>query len=277
MVPQEQASRIAERVLRNLVRDDPPPRSRFLAEALEECTRASLGLVARERREASDPQRHRDSADQRYPANLDLDRLQRQDPERGFHDREWDRLPALLRPLAFAQLSRRGIAASDAEDVFLETLAEFARERVRDGRAPITDLTVFEEIVPLQSRMLQFRAIDWIRRRATLKNQPNTGESFDALVDDPDRPVQFADPASDGTPSFEEIYRHCREALEPAEWDLLVQLYIARSATIQDLIEDPEFCATLELKPGASASTRRRAVNARLETALSKLRKCLSP
>lgn len=276
-MPEETASRIAERVLRNLAQDDPPPRSRFLAEALEECARASLATVARERRDATDPQRHRDPEDQRYPANLDLDRLQAHDAERGFHDREWNQLPAVLKPLAFAQLGRKGITASDAEDVFHETLAEFARERARDGKAPITDISVFEEIVPLQSRMLQFRAIDWIRRRSTLKNQPNTGESFDAMVDDPDRPVQFADPRSDGPPSFEEIYRHCHEALKPAEWDLLVQLYIARSATIQDLIHDPEFCATLDLKPGASASTRRRAVNARLETALSKLRKCLTP
>lgn len=275
------AARIAERALRNLAVElsAPPPQPRFLASALEETTRHSTATVAAERRQAADPQRHHDPADTRYPANLDLDRLQRHDPQRGFHDPEWNRLPPLLKPLAFAQLAKKDILGPDAEDLFLEILTEMARERTSDRRAPITDLTVFEEVVPLQSRMLQFRSIDWHRRRSAIRNQSNTGPSFDALSDDPDRPMQFADPATaaHAHPRFEQIHAQCEEALTPAEWALVFELYVAQTVTIQDLVDDENHCASLGLKPGASASTRRRAVNAVIETALEKLRECLLP
>ncbi|BCX46551.1 hypothetical protein HAHE_04590 [Haloferula helveola] len=280
LVEKSLAVSVAERALRNAAIDaEDPSQPKFLAAALEETGRHASGTVAAERTSSADPQRHHDPADPRYPENLDLDRLQRHDADRGFHDSEWNQLPSLLRPLAYAQLAKKDIRPPDAEDLFLEILTELARPRGSDNRAPITDLTVFEEIVPYQSRMLQFRSIDFHRRRSALRNQTNTGPSLDALADDPDRPMQFADPGTEGgaPPRFEEIYAQCEEALEPDEWRLVFDLYVAQSVTIQDLVDDPEFTDTLGLKSGASASTRRRAINARIETALEKLRDCLLP
>lgn len=276
LVPEERAVEIAEQVIRNLALDfeQPPAEAEFTALVVQETTEATRDLVASERRRKADPQLHHDPEDRRYSANLDLDRLQRAHPERGFQDPEWNRLPDVLRPLALATLSRKGIKGADAEDVFSDTLVELVREREDSHSAPILDPTVFEELIPLHSRIVQFRAIDWFRRRSALKNQPNSGESFDALTGDPDRPLQFEDAGSQHL-SFEKIYTECREALSAVEWQLVYSLYVAQTATVQDLIQNDRFCEKLGIKPGASASTRRRAISEMVEDALEKIRENL--
>jgi DNA-directed RNA polymerase specialized sigma24 family protein len=276
LLPEERALEIAEQVMRNAALDFEklPAEAEFAARVIEETREATRDLVAGERRKKADPQLHHDPEDRRYPQNLDLDRLQRAHPERGFQDPEWNRLPDVLRPLALATLSRKGIKGADAEDVFSDTLVELVRERENSRSAPILDPTVFEELIPLHARIVQFRAIDWFRRRGALKNQPNSGESFDALTGDPERPLQFEDRAA-GPLSFETIYQECREALSPVEWQLVYALYVAQTATVQDLIQNDRFCAKLGIKPGASASTRRRAIAERVEEALEKIRENL--
>lgn len=275
-MPEEQATEIAERVMRNICLDyeELPPEVEFTARVIQETAEATRDLVAGIRRKEADPQRHHDPEDRRYSQNLDLDRLQRTHPERGFSDPEWNRLPDILRPLALATLHRKGIQGADAEDVFSDTLVELIREREESRRAPILDPTVFEEIIPLHSRIVQYRAIDWFRRKSALKNQPNAGESFDALTDDPDRPIQFEDVA-DGLLSFEKIYAECREALSPLEWQLVYHLYVAQSATVQDLVTNDAVCARLGIRSGASASTRRRVIGELVEGALEKIRENL--
>jgi hypothetical protein len=276
LIPEERAAEIAERVMRNIALDfeELPPEAEFTARVIEETSETTRGLVAGERRKRSDPQLHHDPDDHRYTQNLDLDRLQRADPERGFQDSEWNRLPEVLRPLALATLSRKGIKGADAEDVFSDTLVELVREREGSRSAPILDPTVFEELIPLHARIVQFRAIDWFRRRSALKNQPNTGESFDALTGDPHRPLQFEDGAA-GAISFDKIYSECREALSEVEWQLIYSLYVAQTATVQDLIQDDRLCAKLGIKAKASASTRRRAIAEMIEEALKKIRENL--
>ena len=276
LIPEERAVEIAERVMRNIALDfqEVPPEAEFTARVIQETSETTRDLVAGERRKRSDPQLHHDPEDRRYSQNLDLDRLQRADPERGFQDPEWNRLPQVLRPLALATLSRKGIQGADAEDVFSDTLVELVRERENNKSAPILDPRVFEELIPLHARIVQFRAIDWFRRRSALKNQPNAGESFDALTGDPDRPLQFEDGASD-TISFEKIYNECREALSPVEWQLVYTLYVAQTATVQDLIQNDRLCGKLGIKPGASASTRRRVIAEMVEAALKKIRENL--
>jgi hypothetical protein len=276
LVPEEKAVEIAERVMRNISLDyeEMPPEAEFTALVIKETAEVTRDLVAGERRKEADPQRHHDPDDRRYQQNLDLDRLQRAHPERGFSDPEWNRLPNILRPLALATLSKKGIKGADAEDVFSDTLVELVRERGDSRSSPILDPTVFEELIPLHSRIVQFRAIDWFRRKSALKNQPNSGESFDALTGDPDRPLQFED-ASDSQVSFEKIYTECREALSPVEWQLIYALYVAQTATIQDLIQNDRFCDKLGIKPGASGSTRRRVIGELVEQALGKIRENL--
>lgn len=276
LVPEHQATEIAERVMRNICfdYDELPPEAEFTARVIQETAEATRELVAGQRRKISDPQLHHDPSDRRYPQNLDLDRLQHLHPQRGFSDPEWNRLPQLLRPLALATLGKKGIHGPDAEDVFNDTLVELVKAGERSSNAPIQEPRVFEELIPLHSRIVQFRAIDWFRRRSALKNQPNSGDSFDALTEDPDRPMQFED-SSTGQLSFEQIYAECKEALSSREWQLIYTLYVAQSATVQDLVTDDRFCAKLGLKVGTSASTRRRAIAEMVEEALEKIRENL--
>ena len=276
LVPEEQALEIAERVMRNLAIDfeEMPPEAEFTARVMKETAEVTRELVAERRRIEANPQIHHDPDDRRYHHNLDLDRLQHRHPERGFQDSEWNRLPEILRPLALSTLGRKGIKGADAEDVFSDTLVELVRERENSRSAPITDPTVFEELIPLHARIVQYRAIDWYRRRGALKNQPNSGESFEALTDNPDRPVQFDNGAGDAI-SFEKIYAECREALSSTEWQMIYALYVAQTATVQDLIQNDRFCDKLGIKPGASASTRRRVIAEHVEQALEKIRENL--
>ncbi len=278
LISEEEAERIAEQAIRNVSFefDSFDDEAAFTARALEIAGEATRELVAEKRRQDADPQLHHDPEDRRYERNLDLDRLQRHDPSQGFSDREWNHLPDLLKPLALRTLHRKGITGHDAEEVFIDSLVELARIRSSDSRAPILDPTVFEELIPLHMRIVGFRAIDWRRRRTTLKNRPNEGDSFDALTSDPERPVQFEDPSMDpDAPTFEHIYKQCRELLEADEWDLVYTLFVAQSATIQELIEERGFCRRYGLKPSASASTRRRVLNDRIQGALAKIRKSL--
>jgi DNA-directed RNA polymerase specialized sigma24 family protein len=278
LVAEALATTIAERVIRNVALDydEFPTEAEFTARALEETMSATLALISQERRNRSDHQIHHDPEDRRYAQNLDLDRLQRRHPEKGFCDPEWNHLPAILRPLTFSTLSRKGIKGPDAEDVFSDTLVELIREREGSRHTPLLDLTVFEEIVPLHARIVGFRAVDWYRRRGALKNQPNTGDSFDALTDNPDHAVQFEDQSADPeTHTFERIYKECAEALSPSEWELIFTLYVTQSATMQDLIGDDAFCAKMGIKKGVSGSTRRRVLAELVEDALEKIRENL--
>ena len=278
LVSEDQASQIAERAIRNVSLDyeEFPTEAEFTARALEETASATRELVAKQRRESSDHQLHHDPDDRRYAQNLNLDRLQRRDPTKGFCDSEWNQLPQILRPLALATLTRKGIKGPDAEDVFSDTLVELVREREGTGESPILDPTVFEELIPLHARIVGFRSIDWYRRRGALKNQPNTGDSLNALTDNPDHGMQFEDHSSDPTNNtFERIYKECQEALSPAEWELIFILYVTQSSTIQDLIGDDAFCAKFGIKTNVSGSTRRRVLSELVETALGKLKKNL--
>jgi len=276
LVPEEQAAQIAEQVMRNIAMDfnELPPEAEFAARVIQETTEATRDIVAGLRRKQADPQLHHDPSDRRYPQNLDLDRLQRVNPERGFQDPEWNRLPQMLRPLALATLNRKGISGHDAEDVFNDTLVELVREREDSRTAIIQEPTVFEELIPLHARIVQYRAIDWYRRRGAMKNQPNSGESFDAMTADSERPFQFEDPAG-GEISFETIYNECREALTATEWKLIYALYVAQTETVQSLVVNDRICAKLGIKDGASMSTRRRVIAEMVEEALDKIRENL--
>jgi hypothetical protein len=257
-----------------------PAESEFTSEALELAAEESRLKVALDRREAGDPQRHHDPEDTRYPENLDLDRLQSHKGDHDFRDSEWTRLDPLLRPFGFHLLQRKGVKGHNAEDVYMETFAELARPKASNNQAPIEAIRVFEEIVPLFSRMIQFRAIDWRRKQTALKNQPNTQSSLDELTGKEEHAMQFEDPGAGpsltvGEMSFDEIYSECEEALEPFEWQLVFTVYVSQSATMGELLENSEMLQKLGLKARDSTSKKRRILNEFLEQSLQKLARCL--
>lgn len=275
LLSEDQATTLTEQSIRNLAIDYDtfPGEAEFSAKALLETLSTTLQSVATDRRKTSDHQLHRDPQDTRYERNLNLDRLQRHHPEKGFYDREWNSLPPILKPLALSTLNRKGIKGPDAEDIFVETLAELVRERQGTHHAPILDPTVFEEIIPLHIRIVGFRAIDFYRRKGSLKNQPNTGSSLEELTQNPDHAIQFEDRSADPEkPTFERIYKQCEEALSKNEWEIIFILYVTQTSTVQDLIADDTFCAKMGIKPGVSNSTRRRLLAEIIEQALEKIR-----
>ena len=257
-----------------------PAESEFTAEALESAFEESRLRVAQARTKALDPQRHHDPADQRYSANLDLDGLQEHRGDHDFRHPEWTKLDPLLRPFGFHLLKRKGIQSHNADDVFIETFAELARPKVSNHRAPIEAIRVFEEIIPLFSRMIQFRAIDWRRKQSALKNQPNTQSSLEELTESEDHAMQFEDSstgpsATIGEMSFDEIYKQCLECLDALEWKLVFTVYVSQSATLGEVVENPSTLQDLGLSPKDSSSKKRRILNEFLEKALKKLAKCL--
>jgi hypothetical protein len=256
-----------------------PSNAEFSAEAMEGAHDHARHNVAGDRTSKSDPRICHDPKDERYEENLNLDLLKKKGGE-GFSDREWNGLDPILRPFGFHLLLRKGLGNQDAEDVYLETFAELARERAKDGKAPIESIVVFEEVIPLFSKMVQFRAIDWRRKQGALKNQPNTQSSFEDLTEREDGAMQFEHEGSDpdraiGQLSFDEIYRQCGEALDEFEWELVFKVYVSQSATMGELCDDAETLEKLGLEPGHSVSKKRRILNQVLEGALEKLQKTL--
>lgn len=281
LLSDEAASTLAAEIFENLLDRYKlrPSDAEFSAEAMEGAHDHARHNVAGERTGSSDPQVYHDPKDTRYEKNLDLDRLRKKGKE-GFSDREWNGLDPILRPFGFHLLLRKGLGNQDAEDVYLETFAELARERAKDGKAPIESIVVFEEVIPLFSKMVQFRAIDWRRKQGALKNQPNTQSSFEDLTEREEGAMQFEDEGADpdrglGQLSFDEIYRQCGETLNEFEWELVFTVYVSQSATMGELCEDPAILEKLGLEPSHSVSKKRRILNESLEGALEKLQKCL--
>ena len=281
LIAKEAAASLATEIFENLLDryESRPLDAEFSAEALEGAHDHSRHNVCEERTEKDDPQLWHDEADQRYERNLNLIRLKKKE-RGGFTDREWTDLDPILRPFGFHLLLRKGLGNHDAEDVYLETFAELARERAKDGRAPIESIVVFEEVIPLFSKMIQFRAIDWRRRQGALKNQPNTQSSFEDLTEREEGAMQFEDESADpgrdlGSLSFDEIYRQCGEILTECQWHLIFTVYVSQSSTLGELCEDTEILGKLGLKPSHSVSKKRRILNEALEEALAKLQKCL--
>lgn len=282
LLPDAEAQSLVEDIFDRLLTrfEEMPPEPEFTSEALETTIDASRHKIGSTRTEKEDHNVFHDPDDRRYPANLNLDKLQKRDPEDAFTSREWTDLDPLLRPLTFHLLQRKGITGPDSEDVYNETFAELARLRVSDQKAPIESIGLFEEIVPLFSKMIGFRAIDWMRRRGTQKNQPNTQSSIEELTEREDHAMQFEEPGSSPYSSadelsFDEIYRQCEEALSTFEWQIVFALHVSQSDTMGELLEKPHILSELELKASDSTSKKRRILNEVLETALKKLAHCL--
>lgn len=259
-----------------------PSQAAFSAALLEEGYESSRHFVRTERTQEKDPQRFHDPADERYERNLDLDALQCRDGVDGesFPAKEWNHLAPLLQPFGFSTLFRKGIRDQDAEDVFIETFSELPRVKGSDRLAPIETIVLFEEIIPLFTKMLQFRAIDWRRRHSALKNQPNNQESYEDLTEFRENTRQFEDKSARafGDPAdltFDRIYELCENELSPLEWEIVFAVHVGQTHTMGELVKEEEILQKLSLSAADSVSKKRRVLNEHLHEALGKLAKAL--
>ncbi|MEM9081070.1 MAG: hypothetical protein AAGC74_10305 [Verrucomicrobiota bacterium] len=281
LLPPERASSLAESLM-NAALDDASAfdsEASFVAELLDSTSSQSKSTVAHDRRTENNPNCHHDPNDSRYDQNLNLDHLQSQDKSNTFNHPEWSKLLDFLTPFGLRELQKKGITHPDSDDVYSETFSELIREK-SGKKPPISALLVFEEIIPLFVRMIQFRAIDWVRNRNTKKNQPNTQDSVEGLQEAAQSSRQFADtkashPGLSDSLSFEEIYRDCHNVLTKFEWQLIFTIHVAESSTMGELIEKPRVLAQLGVTASDSVSTRRRRLNEALDQALTKLAKAL--
>lgn len=272
------AADLAERLINQELDSSSPLESEpsLVAHLIKCVTQSSKETVAHERLEFQDDNKHHDLNDQRYERNLSLPQLQKRNQDGEFNDPEWNKLLGFLKPFGHNELHKKGVQHQDAEDVYSETFAELIREKT-DKAAPISRLTVFEEIIPLFVRMIQFRGLDWIRSRHAKKNQPNTQESIEDLASEERGNRQFEDTretalGGDHPLSFEAIYYQCQEVLTPFEWQLIFSLYVSENATMGELLEDEKILQRLNLNKDDSSSTKRRRLNEQLDTTLTKLR-----
>ena len=276
---QEKILEVWDRILQRY--PEMPGKPAFSAALLEEAYETARHEVKGERKKQADPQLHHDPEDQRYDANLSLEHLQKRDSDGvSFGDSEWTRLVPFLRPFGFSTLLRKGVRDQDAEDVYMETFAELPRLKGSDQRAPIETIVLFEEIIPLFTKMLQFRAIDWRRKQSSLKNQPNTQYSFEDLTESQEKTRQFEDKSARayGDPSeltFDRIFELCEEELSPLEWELVFTIHVGQTHTMGELLEDEKILERLGLNLGDSTSKKRRILNENLHGALRKLAKVL--
>lgn len=281
-LPGDAVGELLEGVFLKIIDETPelPPRVELSASVLEKAKKAALRWVADERHRTGDPDLYRVTTGKNHPGNINLKALQQRGADGHFSAPEWDKLPRVLEPLGFSILQRKGVPTEDAKDLFSESLAGLVRGRGSDGKAPIELVTVFEELAPLFGTMVSHRVVDWSRKMKSLKNQPNVQHSLDELTDNPNRPLQVADPKTTrgkqpGDLSFEDIYYQCHECLDEFEWRLIYEIYVGQDMTRGDMIEDGSVLSAMGIKPSASPAKKRRHLKAHIESALANLAKCL--
>jgi len=165
------------------------------------------------------------------------------------------------------------------EDVFIDCLAALATLREKGSAAPIEQLTVFEEVVPLFTTMAHNRGVSWLRKQSAQKNRPNN-PAYGESLDDPDR---FLAPASAGAGgddawsglTFDRMYAACQDCLIGLEWHILTALFVEGNVTRGDLADDAQVMEMMGVKSSSSLGNRRRHLNKHLESALDKLGNCL--
>ena len=256
-----------------------PPRAEVSSFLTGRARQRALDLIAAARAESGDADLYRDpDAPQFYERNLDLGSLQKRSPDGRYESPEWGGLPDVLKGRALAVLRRCGVAEDACEDVFVDCLAVLATVREKDGAAPIEQLTIFEEVVPLFTTMVHNRGVSWLRKQSAQKNRPNN-PAYGESLDDPDK---FITPASDAAPdepfaglTFDRMHASCSDCLSKLEWHILTALFVEANITRGELSDDPEVMQMMGVKASSSLGNRRRHLNKHLESALDKLGNCL--
>ncbi len=240
----------------------------------------ALVWLAAERQRTGQPEVGRDPDGTWWEKNPDFDDLRRRTADGALTSKAWGETSVILRRRALPALARAGVSEDDAEDVFMEALAELTQAR-SDGTGPLEKMTVFEELPRFFATMAERRGISWQRKLSARKRQA-TNPALAEPLDAPDSPIlrTLADPRVGGTASasapwanatFDRIFAASRAVLSKFEWHLVVALFVEGTHTRLDLAEDPWVLGELGVTPADSESKRRRRLNLFVEEALAKL------
>lgn len=240
----------------------------------------ALAWLAEERKRSGDWQAGRDPEALAWEKNPDFDELRRRTGEGALVSRAWGGVGEVLRWRGLPVLQRLGISGEDAEDVFMETLAELTQARA-DGGSPLDKMAVFEELPRFFATMIERRGISWLRKISARKRQA-TNPAYAEPLDAPESALRrtLADPRAGAaaaasepwaSATFDRLYAACRTALNELEWHLVIVLFVEATHTRLDLASDPWVLEQLGLTAGDSESKRRRRLNLFIEEALAKL------
>ncbi|MGJ8697861.1 MAG: hypothetical protein ACSHYF_16200 [Verrucomicrobiaceae bacterium] len=185
---------------------------------------------------------------------------------------EWGIAEPVMWKRAAPIYRRLRINETDARDVYGETMGDFLKARPDLKGCPFLEMLVFEELPRLFAVVAERRAISWVRKQTTLKNQPNqTGLS----MDDPDlglaEPRSLEDPDPLANVTFDRIRERCGEALEDFEWHVVEALFVEGSQTRDELVMEDWIVEEMGVDLGASRSTKLRRLNGVIAEALGKL------
>ncbi|MEZ5325315.1 MAG: hypothetical protein R3F19_09645 [Verrucomicrobiales bacterium] len=281
VLPQDKVTAVVTRVFRQAGRqfDADSKHAEFAAFVVGNSRIEALATIAEERKLSGDHDRYRnrDAQSYDYGENPDFDQMKSRDHSGVLNSPELQRLFPALRPIAINTFRKYGTSDRDGEEVFSNCLQKLTMPKKKTGVSPIEELTVFEEVFPFFNKLVQNESVNRIRQVAALKNQANVQASIEALEDSETNPVQFADPATQGTddaPDFDEIYKLCADSLDELEWRLVAALYMDQGMTKNALLKDEELMAELGLSD-VSPISRWRGVSKKLGFALTKMRKRL--
>ncbi len=235
--------------------DNLPSDSEFLAAISTWARELSLDHIAHARESSDDRERYRKNG--AHERNLDLRKLR--PPPESMDPEEWNALDDVLRPCGYSVLkSFKELSQEDKEEIYSKSLTDLYKGRQSDGRSPLDQVRVFEEVFPFFSRIVHLAAKKHAERR-----RPT--EDLDAISEEP-----CLEPGR----SFAELRFECEEALNEAEWDLVNRKFMA-GETDTELIESEPLLESLGIDTDLALISRRRHLKGRLAASLEKLAVCL--
>lgn len=256
---------------------DPEPKLQQMLGVLTAPVKSlALDYVSERRGQTGDSNLFRDPAKLNWEVNPAFPQLIQRGKGGELVDAGW----ALAEPVLWQRVGpvyrRLRLNSADARDVYSETIADFLKARPSPAECPMREMRVFEELPRLFAVVAERRAISWLRKQTTLKNQPNVGG---VSFDDPDVGLgnQIAEPRSLSEEDplchahFDTIRRACGDVLSDLEWVVIEALFVEGSRTRDELAVDEWILEQLEVAPSASRSTRLRRLNSLIADSLARL------
>lgn len=238
----------------------------------------ALNITASTRQESREPLVWREPKWEPGGPGLLVPDLDASDP--AVKNRAWQALIDSVRTLVSSVIRRQGVGEADVEDVFFQSINELNHIRPAKQSRLLDETAVFEQLPRLLAVVARNQAVGVMRSQSTRKNQPNDPKQTSSLSD-PDSPGQrVADPRAAlwcddpfSLLTFDQIHRHCRDALTEIQWHIIIGLFIDERQVI-DLCHDDELGRLMNFA-GRSDATRRRHIGEQLQTALDELATCL--
>jgi hypothetical protein len=289
VLPGEVQARIATQIFADLPDCFPncPGQAELFAHLRQQAVERALALTREERRRSGNPLLWHEGFGHSDQAWIDLELLQQTFPLNPAGQGEWLALSKRLRPTALHLVQAGGtLSLEDAEDIFQESLTAFFS--CPPGRSSlIQQLAVFEQIPPTFSTVVKRRTADWLRHELAQKRDRRMQLSVDHKFDSDGAELQVTDSASFAdwqaalhnpyqSTAFDKLMHESQRLLTPLQQRILTELYILESGSYMEIAQSHWFCQASGVHAGASAATKRRALDREHDAALALLKQAMA-